>query len=105
MPNQPPTCDAATALVRFQWPLVHVAKLIEQAEALRIVAIGSSSTEGDGASAPDASYPRRLETFLATRLPGQPFTVFNAGKGGQEAPDEVGRFKNDVIERDPTLVI
>src|SRR4051812_45968003 len=36
---------------------------------LTIVAIGSSSTEGVGASSPGATYPGRLETLLGTRFP------------------------------------
>jgi acyl-CoA thioesterase-1 len=31
--------------------------------------------------------------------------VLNVGVGGQEAPDEAARFKNDVIAKGPSLVI
>ena len=38
---------------------------------LTIVALGSSSTEGAGASGPQASYPARLEALLRAALPGR----------------------------------
>jgi lysophospholipase L1-like esterase len=76
------------------------------------VAIGSSSTAGEGGIAP---YPCRLE--LSSRDPnnwppkgGDQFKnrmidVLNRGKGGDEAPGELGRFATNVIKEDPALVI
>ena len=69
---------------------------------LKIVAIGSSSTEGAGGSVP---YPRLLELALKHRLPDVPITVLNRGKGGEEAGEELARFETDVISADPNLVI
>src|SRR3981081_80315 len=48
---------------------------------LTIVAIGSSSTEGAGASSDSASYPGRLEALLSTRFPGIAIRVLNRGVG------------------------
>jgi lysophospholipase L1-like esterase len=72
---------------------------------VNIVAIGSSSTEGDGASGPAASYPSRLGVALAARFPAPKINVLNLGVGGQEAPDEAARFKKDVLAKQPALVI
>src|SRR5262245_35769592 len=52
---------------------------------IKIVAIGSSSTSGAGASSQAATYPSRLEAELKARLPGLPITVLNKGIGGEEA--------------------
>jgi hypothetical protein len=38
---------------------------------LTVVAFGSSSTEGAGASTPDHAYPARLEALLRAALPGR----------------------------------
>src|SRR5690348_16668712 len=62
-------CAAPPRLVRFAAPLPHAAERIRKHELLRIVAIGSSSTSGVGASAPARSYPARLAALLAARLP------------------------------------
>jgi hypothetical protein len=72
---------------------------------VKIVAIGSSSTEGDGASSQAFSYPSRLEAALRLQFPDQSITVLNKGKGGEEAPDELLRFDKDVIPEAPSLVI
>jgi lysophospholipase L1-like esterase len=92
-------------LVRFAFRLVHTAQRIDRREPIKIVAIGSSSTEGVGASTTAASYPSRLEIALQLRFPTLPIKVVNQGKGGQEAGDEVARFQTDVIDQHPTLVV
>jgi lysophospholipase L1-like esterase len=70
-----------------------------------IVAIGSSSTKGDGASSGAASYPSRLGATFSARFPTQKINVLNLGIGGQEAPDEAARFKKDVLANKPALVV
>jgi len=72
---------------------------------IKIVAIGSSSTSGAGASSQAATYPSRLEAELKARLPGLPVTVLNKGIGGEEAQQMVARFDADVIEEAPDLVL
>ena len=72
---------------------------------MTIVAIGSSSTEGDGAKSKDASYPSRLNVALSARFPGNKINVLNLGVGAQEAPDEAARFKKDVSANNRSLVI
>jgi lysophospholipase L1-like esterase len=72
---------------------------------LTIVAIGSSSTEGIGASSPGASYPSRLEALLNTRFPGVAIRVLNRGVGGEEEADMLARFDRDVVAEKPDLVL
>jgi acyl-CoA thioesterase-1 len=72
---------------------------------LTIVAIGSSSTEGVGASSPSAAYPSRLEVLLNTRFPGVAIKVLNRGVGGEEEADMLARFDRDVIAEKPDLVL
>jgi len=72
---------------------------------LTIVAIGSSSTEGAGASSASAAYPARLEALLSARLPGVRIKVLNRGIGGEEEADMLARFDRDVIAEKPDLVL
>ncbi|HKS89448.1 MAG TPA: SGNH/GDSL hydrolase family protein [Stellaceae bacterium] len=72
---------------------------------VKIVAIGSSSTVGIGASSPALSYPSRLEAELASRFPGAAIHVLNRGKGGEDAPEELARLGHDAIAEHPDLVI
>jgi acyl-CoA thioesterase-1 len=84
-------------------PLPHVARTLAEALPLRIVAFGSSSTEGVGASSPAASYPARLQVWLRAALP-VPVVVLNAGIGGQDADDMLRRIDR-VLAGHPDLVI
>ena len=73
---------------------------------LRIVAFGSSSTQGVGASSPAWTYPAQLQDVLARLLPhGRHVQVINRGIGGEDADDMAKRLQNDVIARHPDVVI
>jgi acyl-CoA thioesterase-1 len=73
--------------------------------ALRIVALGSSSTAGAGASAPADSYPARLEAALRARLPQARIDVVNAGRNGDDVGDMLARLDPDVLAQRPDLVV
>jgi lysophospholipase L1-like esterase len=70
--------------------------------AIKIVAIGSSTTAGEGGIVP---YPQRLESALRARYQGRHLDVLNRGVGGEEAPDELRRLRRDVIDERPSVVI
>jgi len=85
--------------------LPHVAQRIEAQEPLRIIAFGSSSTEGIGATSKDHCYPARLQAALAAALPkGVSVAVLNRGIGGQDVDDMMGRLAAIIAEK-PDLVI
>ena len=70
-----------------------------------IVAIGSSSTAGAGASSPAASYPSRLQAELRERFKNDQITVLNRGVGGEEIGDMLKRFDQAVVANKPDLVV
>ena len=73
---------------------------------LKIVAFGSSSTQGVGASGPAAAYPAQLETMLRATLSGDTWVdVLNRGIGGEDVDDMMRRFDRDVLAPRPDLVI
>jgi len=41
-------------------------------------------------------YPYRLQTSLRAKYPSRMIDVLNRGIGGQEAPDELARMRDDV---------
>jgi acyl-CoA thioesterase I len=100
-----PTCDAPIDLVRLAHPLTHVAQKLATNQAITIVAIGSSSTAGAGASSPTASYPSRLATELKLRFPNNSITVLNRGVNGEEVGDMLKRFDSAVVAAKPDLVL
>ena len=100
----PEIYETPAELIRFEHQLVHSAEAIRQRQ-VKIVAIGSSSTRGVGASSSQRSYPSRLEIELRRRYPKVSITIENKGIGGEEAGDELARFQKDVIDEKPALVV
>ena len=99
------TCDAPFAIIRLTNPLVHVAEKLKSDKPITIVAIGSSSTAGVGASSQAASYPSRLAAELTKRFPGHRITVLNRGVPGEEVGDMLERIETSVIAAKPDLVL
>lgn len=89
----------------FDQPLTNFAHRLKGGQA-KVVAIGSSSTAGEGGIAP---YPQRLLTDLRIQFrpqfPNAGIDVINRGVGGEEAPKEFLRFQHDVFDQNPDLVI
>ncbi|HVL56541.1 MAG TPA: GDSL-type esterase/lipase family protein [Burkholderiaceae bacterium] len=100
-----PLCIAPMPQLGLRHPLPRVAQRLTEGEPLRIVAIGSSSTAGAGATSPARNYPNRLAEELRRRLPDQPIDVLNRGVNGEEVADMLRRFDRDVLAARPDLVI
>ena len=100
-----PACDAPLDLIRLANPLPHIAKKLTLGEPITIVAIGSSSTAGAGASSAAATYPSRLQVELHQHFPKLSINVINRGVGGEEVPDMLARFDSAVVAAKPDLVL
>jgi acyl-CoA thioesterase I len=98
-------CTAPAEFARFGNPLRRAAQRIAAGERLTIVAIGSSSTAGAGASSPVASYPSRLAVELKQRFPALDITVLNRGVNGEETAQMMVRFESGVLSAHPDLVL
>jgi lysophospholipase L1-like esterase len=90
----------------FEQPLTNLANRLRGGGPVKVVAIGSSTTAGEGGIAP---YPQRLLADLRIQFrapfPNATIDVINRGVGGEEAPLELKRFDNDVFKLNPDLVI
>lgn len=100
-----PSCAAPSQLLDIKSVLERTASRISSGVPVTIVAMGSSSTVGVGASSPAATYPSRLEEELRERFPGIAIRVVNHGVSGQDVPEELNRLGRDVIAENPDLVI
>src|ERR671922_1027312 len=98
-------CTAPDGMTRFKVRLPNTARAIRRGEALVIVAIGSSSTQGIGASDQAHTYPALLAEELRRRWPRLAVTVVNKGVGGERAEQMLARFPRDVLPYRPQLVI
>jgi acyl-CoA thioesterase I len=100
-----PVCDAPLDLIRLANPLPHFAKKVTLGEPVTVVAIGSSSTAGAGASSSKANYPSQLAIALNQHFPKLSITMLNRGVSGEEIPDMLARFDSAVIAAKPDLVL
>src|SRR5215213_8788533 len=101
----PLPCAAPPDLISFEHGLRRTALRLGSGAPVVIVALGSSSTAGSGASSADAAYPARLARELESRWTGQVLTVLNRGINGEDASEMLARFDSDVISKNPDLVI
>ncbi len=98
-------CEVPAEMLRLRHPLPRVAQRLKEGKSLTIVALGSSSTEGAGASSPALAYPARLEAELYALFPHMNVKVINRGVSGEEAMQMYARIDRDVIAAEPDLVV
>lgn len=108
-PRQPiplPTlCQVPDEFLANSSPLANSTRQLRTERRLKIVALGSSSTLGMGASGPDAAYPARLEAALKAHLPFAAIQVVNKGMSRQSARQMLDRLTSDVLSERPALVV
>jgi acyl-CoA thioesterase I len=83
----------------------HTAALLRGQQPITIVALGSSSTFGTGASDSSLSFPSQFARQLSRVFPGSAIRLFNAGVGGNVATDMDARLDGDVLVHAPDLVV
>lgn len=98
-------CRATRALLDLGNPLQMAREAVADRKELRIVAMGSSSTQGYGATNPQYAYPAQLKMRLDAALPGVAVHVFNKGVGGQDAEEEEQRMRQDVKPENAQIVV
>jgi lysophospholipase L1-like esterase len=102
MPDGPSTSQIPVGAAAFRYGLPSFARSLSGAGPARIVAIGSSSTAGEGGI---VAFPYRLEALLRDQYRHIMIDVLNRGIGGEEAPQELDRLDKDVVAEKPSLVI
>lgn len=99
------SCAAPRELLTSSASLPHVAKKLALGVAVKVVALGSSSTAGNGASSAAATYPARFGQELQRLFPKSKISVVNKGVAGEDVREEMVRFDHDVISEEPDLLI
>ena len=99
------SCAAPRELLTSAATLTHVAQKLALEHPIKVVAFGSSSTQGVGASSPAATYPSRFAQELQRLFPQSKITIVNKGIGGEDVREEMVRFQRDVLDEHPDLLI
>jgi acyl-CoA thioesterase I len=89
----------------FRRPLKALNRAVRAKKTVKVLAIGSSSTVGVGASSPAATYVANLETTLEGSFKGMNFDVIGRGMSGEVAQGAADRMKREVEETKPDLVV
>jgi acyl-CoA thioesterase I len=110
LPASPPTLSPDCRSKRvagdmFRRPLRTLSRAVRASRPVRVLAIGSSSTVGIGASSPSATYVAKLETTLEGTFKGLDFDVVGRGLSGEEAQGAADRMKQEVEQTKPDLVV
>lgn len=98
-------CPTSRGLLSQRMRLQGFARLVHGKAPMRVLAIGSSSTEGVGASMPARTYPARFEAELRGRLRLKDVRVVNAGIGGETAEASVDRLEAQLAKTKFDLVV
>jgi len=98
-------CRAPSSVFRLDGTLDRLARRLAARENVVIVAVGSSSTGGAGASSPAFAYPHRLGGELRKHFSGGRITMINRGVNGETAPEMVARLDREVLSENPDLVL
>jgi acyl-CoA thioesterase-1 len=98
-------CGVPSALLESPFSLPRTRARLITGQSVTIVALGSSSTEGIGASDRAHNYPSRLEAELRQRFPRSTIAVINRGISGEESTSMLARFQRDVLDLHPDLLI
>ncbi|HWB45370.1 MAG TPA: GDSL-type esterase/lipase family protein [Hyphomicrobiaceae bacterium] len=86
-------------------PLRAVSRALRVRRKIKILAIGSSTTVGVGASSPAATYVASLETTLEGSFKGVDFDVVGRGVSGEVAQGAADRMKKEIDDIKPDLVV
>jgi acyl-CoA thioesterase-1 len=97
-------CITSAALLDLGQPLPRLAARLARNETVTVVALGSSSTGGAGASDPAHSYPSQLGSRWH-ELVGGDVVVHNRGINGQDIVEMNRRLRADAIDLKPDLVL
>ncbi len=98
-------CATPDEILALDAPLPRATAALQGGRSLTIVALGSSSTAGNGASRTEYSYPARLAAMLQADYPSVHIRVVNRGIGGETGVDMAARIEHDVLPEKPDLVI
>jgi acyl-CoA thioesterase-1 len=110
LPSSPPKLSADCGHKRipgerFRRPLRALSKAVRANRLAKVLAIGSSSTVGVGASSQATTYVAQLETTLEGVVKGLDIKMKARGLGGEEAEGAAARMRREVEIERPDLVV
>jgi acyl-CoA thioesterase-1 len=97
-------CELPPDLATAARPLPNLARALDGGPVV-ILALGSGSVTGPGASAPEAAWPGRLLALLNARYPGREIEVAVRGGRGVTVNDHLALLRESLGSQPPALVL
>lgn len=104
-PSYSRECRITTPAHEGHTALRAMRRALKERRVVKVLAVGSSSTSGIGASSPFATYPVRLENDLEVLFTGADVDVVSRGVPGEAGMGACSRMKREVAEVKPDLVV
>lgn len=104
-PSLADTCSVPEDSFLFEPTLPRFVASLHEKKPVKVVAIGSASTEGQAAGETGYAWPEQLAVALRQRFPDVTIDVVNLGKRRQTAADMAARFSKVVLPLEPKLVV
>lgn len=98
-------CQAPASDIAAPAPLPNFTAALAAGKKARILAVGSSSTFGVGATSRSRSYPAQLRDILSRALTGVDVEIVNRGVSGEVAATTAERLRSEVALAKPELVL
>jgi lysophospholipase L1-like esterase len=98
-------CSVPANEIAAPAPLPTLVSRLENRQPVRILAIGSSSTWGVGATSSRRNYPSQLENMLEKVLKDVPIEMVNRGVSGETASTTADRLRMEAALIKPDLVL
>ncbi len=98
-------CSVRGSTVEGRSPLRAMRRALRESRPVKVLAIGSSSIVGVGASSPVAGYTVRLEHDLEGFLKGFDIDLIPSGMSGEQAEGTAARIRAEVEEKRPDLIV
>jgi lysophospholipase L1-like esterase len=97
-------CDLPADFAMAARPLPNLARALDGGPVV-ILALGSGSVTGPGASAPEAAWPGRLQALLNARYPGRNIEVAVRGGRGVTVNDHLALLRESLANQPPALIL
>lgn len=98
-------CQAPQAMIASAGPLPRMERLLKEKKPIKVLAIGSSSTVGVGASSPKFTYTSLLEGELEKAFKGPEIKIITRGVSGEMAEGAASRIRLEAALLKPDLVL
>ena len=98
-------CSVPAEAFLFEPLLPRTVATLSAGRPVKVVAIGSASTDGRAAGGPEYAWPQQFKIFLSQMFPAATISVVNLAKPRQTAAEMVKRFEKEIIPLAPALVI